>query len=603
MCGIAGVVGAPGEGLDAMVAAIRHRGPDHVGTFRDGPISFGHARLSILDLSAASDQPFIDAQTGCVLIYNGEIYNFRELRSSLEQKGARFETSGDTEVILQGYLHEGPNFFSRLNGIFAFALWDPRSREVLLVRDPVGVKPIVLVHLSGGGVAFASEAKALYPFLPEFKLDPIGLGSFLRFHYSVGANTIVAGIKRFRAGICQVLDQTGRVKREIPLDGSYHDPAPGPVTASRLWQELDQAVERQMIADVPVGVFLSGGIDSSIIAHCVARHAKSPVSTFSVGFDTGATDERPEAQAFAASLGTRHEALEVRGEDVARDIGTMSWHFDGPLGEGGCIPNWYVSKLAAKRVKVVLAGEGGDEVWGGYPWYAPFKRTESIAKWLPKAEIFARWASKAPYPLGPGTALLMRPGRWERYATIMEINPPARLNEAGLPVVPLGKFGRRTDPMEVDRKTLLRDCFLEKADRMTMAHGLEERVPHLDLRLLELQRRLSIKEKMGPPEKRLLREAAALHLPKGVASRAKRGYGTPMTEWAGAALADRIERSLQEPRPVELGLVDGKAWKVLASQASVRSVSSLMPSWLLFALDEWVRELQRRSVIEATQAT
>lgn len=595
VCGIVGTVGQGGN-LQEMLQLVRHRGPDHRETFVDGPVAFGHARLSIIDLSAASDQPFHDPDTGAVMVYNGEIYNFKELREGLRRNGARFRTSGDTEVILQGYLAEGVRFFSRLNGIFAFAIWDPRARTVVLARDPVGVKPLY-IHATPGSLAFASEAKALYTRLDDFRLDPVGLAGYLRFHYTPGPQTIVEGIHRFPPGESWTVSADGAVQDRQRMDLGPHRVGTGTLAAKDLWTLLDQAVHRQMVADVPVGSFLSGGIDSSIVTFLASRHTSGPINTYSVGFDEGGQDERPLAAELAHAIGSTHQELEVRGTNVARDFGTMSWHYDGPLGEGGCIPNWYVSELASRSVKVVLAGEGGDEVFGGYPWYALHHRLERWGRLLPKSDRLAQAFSRLPFPMGASANLLLRRGRWERYAALMEVTPKAQLARLGLPAPGLGEHPAAADPQAVDQQTLLRDCFLVKADTMTMAHGLEERVPFLDLQLVALQDRLPLAERLGPPEKKILREAAAGHLPGEVVARKKMGYGTPMGEWAATVLQDRIQRALREPMAVELGLAPQSLWDALAEHADWRAVSALRPSWLLFALDEWVRELHRRGYV------
>lgn len=579
--------------LAGMLRAVQHRGPDHRATFVDGPISLGHARLSIIDLSAASDQPFIDPKSGCVIIYNGETYNFRELRESLQREGRSFATAGDTEVLLQGYLEHGSAFFSRLNGIFALAIWDPRRRRLVLARDPVGVKPMY-VWQGVAGFAFASEAKALYPLLDQFQLNPVALASYLRFHYCLGEPTIVQGIQRFPAGQVWELDDTGRAT-SVQAIPAFNGAVQSGASPTAVWATVVEAVQRQMVADVPVGVFLSGGIDSSVIATLAAQTNPS-LQTFSVGFDEGVTDERPLAAELAAALGSTHHQIEVRGRTVAKDLGTLAWHYDGPLGEGGCIPNWYVSQLAARHVKVVLAGEGGDEVFGGYPWYLQFERSEQAGRWLPKNDFLARAAERLPGTLGAASAVLMRKGKWNRYAKFVESNSPEALHRAGMNPPGLGNFPAQATMLQVDQATLLRDCFLVKADKMTMAHGLEERVPFLDMELLAFAQSIPLAQRLGPPEKKILREAAAPHLPAAVASRKKQGYGTPMASWTRGALADQMSAAMDSPAAVGLGLIQAETWAALAKQAAPQPGG--MPAWLLMALDVWCHELSTRGVFK-----
>ncbi|HUR64631.1 MAG TPA: asparagine synthase (glutamine-hydrolyzing) [Candidatus Thermoplasmatota archaeon] len=602
MCGIAGLIGglaaSTGAGrasLRGMVACLRHRGPDHEGVFEAEGVGLGHARLSIIDLSAASDQPLVDPATGAAIAFNGELYNFRGLRAHLEKAGRRFASEGDTEVLLQGYLEEGVRFFRRLNGMYAFAIWDPRTRRVVLARDPVGVKPL---HYSAqaDGVAFASEAKALYPFLPEFRLDPLGLAGHLRFHYPVGGRTLTAGILRFPPGEAWELDLAGKVVARHGIGPLPLEPQPVP-DAKALWALLEGAVRRQMVADVPVGAFLSGGIDSSIVTALAAQASPTPLATFSVGFDVSApaADERPAAAAFAEGLGARHRSVEVRGEDALRELGAMSWHYDGPLGEGACIPNHFVARLARQKVTVVLAGEGGDEVFGGYPRYLEHERLERLARRLPRLRPLARLATRAA-PAGRKRLAwsLLHPDRAERYAALLEWMRPGQVRAAGLPVPGLGAMGPGETPLELDQRTLLRDCFLPKADATCMAHGLEERVPLLDLELVARCKGIPPAAKLGPPGKRILRDAARPTL-GAVADRPKQGYGTPLTAWMEGAFADAVAGALAEPAAVAEGLVAARSWDALA--AACRAPGGRRNAWLLFSLDAWVQELRRRGAL------
>ncbi|MEA3202374.1 MAG: hypothetical protein QOI63_40 [Thermoplasmata archaeon] len=592
MCGIAGILGGDTGRLRGMVAALRHRGPDHEGVFEAEGVGLGHARLSIIDLSAASDQPFVDGATGAVLAFNGEIYNYRELRMRLEAAGRRFASAGDTEVILQGYLEEGVAFLGRLNGMYALALWDPRTRRTLLARDPVGVKPLHYAQAPGGPLVFASEAKALHPFLGRFDLDSVGLAGYLRFHYPVGGRTLTHGILRFPPGQAWEVDQAGRIVARHAIGALPLPPGPAP-DAKALWRLLDAAVRRQMVADVPVGAFLSGGIDSSVVTFLAARATPTPLATFSVGFDAAgaSTDERPAAAAFAELLGARHRDVEVRGQDALRELGAISWHYDGPLGEGACVPNYFVARLARQEVTVVLAGEGGDEVFGGYPRYLEHERLEAVARRLPRGKAVARLAERlAPAGRRALAGALLRPERSERYAALLEWHRPRQLRAAGLPVPGLGPLGRGETPLDLDRRTLLLDCFLPKADASCMAHGLEERVPLLDLELVARAAPIPLAQKLGPPGKRLLREAARPHL-GAVADRPKQGYGTPVEAWMRGAFADAAEGARRDPAAVREGLVSPRTWQALAKPGTGRT------AWLLFALDVWVRELRRRGVL------
>jgi asparagine synthase (glutamine-hydrolysing) len=598
MCGIAGLLGAKPERVQAMARLLRHRGPDYQDSYVDAEVGLAHARLSIIDLSAASNQPFVDPATGATMVYNGEIYNFRELRESLRRNGAHFHTTGDTEVILQGYLAEGLSFFAKLNGIFALGIWDPRTRNLVLARDPLGVKPLYYFE-SADEFAFASEAKSLYSLLPKFALHPEGLGAYLLYHYTPGEQTIVNGIRRLPPGEAWSIDEKTRGLTRTRIDALwYQDDGGGPCSPNQLWKTLQAAVDRQMVADVPVGAFLSGGIDSSIVAYLAAKRAGESLNTFSVGFDHG-FDERPLAASFADHIGATHHELLVNGSDAVKEFGAMSWHYDGPIGEGGCIPNYFVSRLASKHVKVVLAGEGADELFGGYPWYPRHLQAERLARIIPKGPLVPAITRLFPGFLARAGDLLARPTALARYQAVMEIMHPRDVRAAGLPAPTLLHGKVPADPLEIDQQTLLRDCFLVKADKMTMAHGIEERVPFLDREVLRLSRRIPLADKLGPPAKRILRDAANPHLPRENIARKKRGYGTPMSAWAASAFSEGIAEALDNPQVVALGLVGQETWTRLRDSSREMAVTSPSGAWLLFALDGWVRELRRRRLVES----
>ena len=551
MCGICGLAtrGGPvdAERLRAMSATLVHRGPDSDGQLVDGPAGLASRRLSIIDLETG-DQPIANEDGTVHVVQNGEIYNYRELRAGLEAAGHRFATRSDTEVLVHLYEEHGDEFAERLRGMFALAVWDARARRLVLARDPFGIKPIYY-RVGADGLAFASELRAL----PRGEIDFDALEAFLAFNSVPGPYTIFRDVKKLPPGHMLVWED-GQA-RETP----YARPAPVHADAVRrddenelaeeLRARLRDSVRAHLIADVPVGVLLSGGIDSSALAALAAQESSEPVHTFSIGFEERSFDELEDARAVAQQYGTRHEELVLR-PDAARLLPALADAFDEPFADSSALPTYLVSELAAGHVKVALSGEGGDELFGGYYTYAADLLALRVGRFAPLArplvELLPSSSRKASFDYkakrfvrGASLPPLERHHAWKEI-----FSPDARaqltLQRPGFdPVDLLRARYAETEGAEllarlqdVDLGTYLVDDLLVKTDRASMAHSLEARVPYLDPLVAGLAQALPTKLKVsGLRKKLLLRKAAAPLLPRRIVYGRKRGFSIPAAAW------------------------------------------------------------------------
>lgn len=407
MCGVAGAVGRLDQGaidcVQLMSGAQRHRGPDGAGFFESGrgdfEVAFAHRRLAIIDLSSDASQPMVDPGSGSVLTFNGEIYNFRALRDELTAAGCVFRTQSDTEVILQAYVAWGPDAVRRLRGIFAFAIWDPRQRQVHLARDQLGIKPLYWARRNGT-LYFASELRALLAGGQPRRIDPQGIASFLWQGFVNGPGSIVEGVNLLPAGSTLTLSAG-----EEPVQRSYWQlPAarPGTVTREELHHALRESVRLQLVADVPLGIFLSGGIDSSAIAALACEVGSGDVHTFNIGFDEAQLDESRHAAEVARALGTSHQSLRVSGSDFEQVLPAALGSIDQPTFDG--INTYLVSRAVREAgMTVALAGTGGDELFGGYRSFVDLPRMQRLPELAPLdalAGLLARGATRAALAMG-----------------------------------------------------------------------------------------------------------------------------------------------------------------------------------------------------------
>ncbi len=568
--------------LARMGDATIHRGPDDSGAHIDGPCAIGMRRLSIIDL-AGGNQPIANADGSLVLVCNGEIYNFRELRRELQAQGHVFRTHSDSEVVLHGYAQWGESCVERLNGMFGFALWD-RERQTLLVgRDRLGIKPIYWLQ-DGRRVAFASEAKALLE-LPGVtrQVDGQALAAYLELGYVPAPLSIFAGIKKLPIASLMKVSAGG-----VSISSYWQPPTtvrPGPSAADwaeRVREQIEASVRMQMVSDVPIGAFLSGGIDSSAVLAFMAKQSTAPVKTYSIGFDGGAAErfynELEPAREVARRFGSDHHEILIR-PDVVGLIPKLLWHMDEPIADSAFITTYLVSEFASRDVKVILSGVGGDELFGGYRRYLgahymrwidwlpkPAKRgaarlagllpSDRHSKWLNQSRLAKNFLAAAASPFAERYRAWVGACSGDEARALM-LHPPAEHHDAiAAAFAASGGEDALARMFAVDARTQLPDDLLMLTDRMTMASSLECRVPLLDHDLVELAAQIPGDIKVaGGQLKSVLKSALADVLPQDVLHRPKRGFGAPMGAWMKGALADMLDSVLSKESIEARGLL------------------------------------------------
>ncbi|MDO8475185.1 MAG: asparagine synthase (glutamine-hydrolyzing) [Candidatus Rokubacteria bacterium] len=631
MCGIAGIVNLTGHPVDeallrAMTTVQAHRGPDGEGIVCRGGAGLGHRRLAIIDL-ATGDQPMASEDGAIRIVFNGEIYNFRELRRELESRGARFATTSDTEVILRAYEADGPACVTRLRGMFAFAILDERARRLFLARDRAGIKPLVYAW-DGRRLLFASEIKGILedPGVPR-ELDWDALGDYLTYHYVPAPRTIFKAIRKLPPASTLVLPLEGGE----PVVSRYWtlrlDPDQGPTEQEwieRLRAELADAVQSHMVSDVPIGAFLSGGVDSSTVVALMAQASSAPIRTFSIGFDEADFDELRFARQVAARYGTDHYELVVK-PNALDVLPKLAWHFDEPFADSSAIPTYYVSKITREHVTVALSGDGGDENFAGYRRYARalalHERLDSGPARL--AHPLCRLAS-ALLPTGaPGQAWagLLGAEPLERYFRLVTYQRHETLRRllsdeladlarsAADPAVFSRLAAEAGAPdyvsalQHIDIATYLPDDILTKVDRTSMAVSLESRVPLLDHRLMELVATipsgLKLREGTG---KYLLKRAMANDLPPEILTRKKMGFGVPLGAWFRRELHDMTRDVLLGPQARQRGIFRTSEVEALMAthDAGRRDCSARL--WSLICFELWMRQWVDRAPAAAREA-
>jgi len=621
MCGIAGFVESPSvrSPFDApsahalahrMCEAIRHRGPDDEGMLVEPGVALAMRRLSIIDV-ATGHQPISNENGRISVVFNGEIYNFRELRRVLQAAGHRFSTATDTEVIVHAYEHWGAASFTRLRGMFALALLDRRDGSVLIARDRVGIKPLYYAPV-GGRLYFGSEIKSLLcaPDLPR-TLNLEALDHYLSFLYAPRDESFFACIRKLPPGNLLTW-RDGQISVQPYWEPPAHETFSGSETdaVDQLQDVLTEAVRAHLVSDVPLGAFLSGGIDSSLVVALMARVSGARVKTFSIGFEQPEYDERMYARRVAQAFGTDHHEDVVRPEGVAV-LERIVTHFDEPFGDTSALPTWYVSQLAAREVTVVLSGDGGDEMFGGYTRYIPDARVTAVDKYAPVALRRVAGAVGARLPNGArGKRFLRHVARDARGRYLDAIgfftaddkvglltpdvrrqlasdNPECRL------IRHFDRYAQLSWPsqmMRFDVETYLPEDILTKVDRMSMAHSIEARVPLLDNAVIDFASSLPAALKIRDGRrKHVLKEVAARFLPGELIDRRKQGFGVPLDVWFRGNLRELFADTLLSTRSLHRGYFQPAFIRRLIHEHVSDRRDHTFRLWQLLVFERWLQ--------------
>jgi asparagine synthase (glutamine-hydrolysing) len=616
MCGIAGQVSLQRErtvdmtAVRAMTRALAHRGPDGEGEYvAPGALAaLGHRRLSIIDLVTGA-QPLYNEDRTVAVVLNGEIYNFESLRTRLEGAGHRFASRSDTEVIAHLYEEHGVDCVQHLQGMFAILLWDDRRGRLLAARDRIGKKPLYYAE-HGGRLSLASEITALYRLrdLPR-SLDPAAIDLYLTHSYIPSPSTILTAARKLPPAHTLVAERgVVTIQRYWAPPDRIEDASDGEA-AERLASALEEAVRVRLVADVPLGAFLSGGVDSSVVVALMSRLSAKPVRTFSIGFDREAYSELPYARRVARLFKTEHEEFVVK-PDAASVLPDLAEHFGEPFGDSSALPVWYLAELARQRVTVALNGDGGDELFAGYPWYATGARLAAVARWLPPIARAAlrrpagqRLLGSLPRYFAKGLDLAGQSDAARFAALRRTLEEPVRevlytpafaaqLDGAALAYLerayPDTATGDLVQAMAItDVTTYLPEDLLVKVDRMTMAHGLEGRSPFLDTSVVELA--LALPARLKRDEwggKRVLKEVFRPLFPPGFFDRPKAGFSLPVDEWLRDELRSRLEARLFRGALADSGVIEpGTMRRLLAEHDGGRSHGATL--WNLLMLAEW----------------
>jgi asparagine synthase (glutamine-hydrolysing) len=622
MCGIAGFIQRERPDpptIEHMLARLAHRGPDGDGVWNgssDGwHITLGHRRLAIIDLEGGR-QPLANEDGRVIVTFNGEIYNFRSLRADLEKIGHRFSTHSDTEVIVHLCEAEDPDVVQQLDGMFAFAVWDARRERLLLARDRVGIKPLYYAALPDGGVAFASELKALlcHPAVPR-ELDSEGLSSYFFLDYAHPPHTLVRGVQKLEPAhsLSWECGDLHPPRRYWTLKGEDTRPIDSKRTlVSTLREKLRRSVQAQMMSDVPLGVFLSGGIDSSLVAAIAQKASRERLQTFTIRFDDPQFDESEFARRVAKHIGSKHIEETFTEQRLLETFDEAVDCLDEPIADASLLPTFALSRLAAQHVKVALGGDGGDELWGGYPTYkahraAAFyaaipevvRRTmiEPVVRRLPVQPGYQRFDWKAKrFALRWADDDRLRHLRW---MSNLDLGDLERLSLSIPPGVRTLLDARPTasglnEILALDFASYLPGAVLTKVDRASMANGLEVRPPLLSNELIDFAFSLPSRMKVHRlGTKLLLKHAAEAWLPRDIIHRKKKGFAIPLSRWLGRGrLRDHIEDILRDSPLWNSGELPRGPFADWNREHQAGTVDRSKPLYALLVLDRWYRSIR-----------
>lgn len=630
MCGIVGFFGTAADSgsLAPAIEILRHRGPDGEGSWYDSPFAFGHRRLSIIDLDAGA-QPMSDISGRYIIVFNGEIYNYLELKRELKARGAQFRTGSDTEVILECYRHFGVQTASKLVGMFAFAIADRRNRTLYLARDRLGEKPLYTWRRPSGDLVFASEIKAI-TCLPDFicEIDPVSLGGFLLLNYVAGEEMLLRGISRFPAGTCQLLHLDGRSQREVYWSPTSHSTITqdtalnGEAAVDELAKRIDGAVEIALRSDVPVTVFLSGGIDSSLIAESAARQGHLR-HAYCLDFEDARFSEWKNAKQVADGLGLelrRAVAAPLTPDGFARLI----YHADDPLADSSAVAVDALAREVAKDYKVALSGDGGDELFAGYLTYkateyfkllrmiVPPALVAPLRSWLGRLSVGGGKVTTAyklqrflrAWALTPAMAHFSWNGAWLP-ADANSLLAPSLRDKSVVDRAAERLISRLSISPDADLRSLqiadateyLPNDILTKVDRVTMSHGLESRAPFLNPTLAEFGIALDEGEKNGlwGPPKKILRTLARRTFPPEISQAKKQGFSIPVHSWLRSEMRESLETYISVEALDKMPFLDRDA--VLARKQDHLSGRTELgfELWGLMALSAWWSQQTDRS--------
>jgi asparagine synthase (glutamine-hydrolysing) len=631
MCGIAGKVNFDGQPvsrglLQRMTDAVKHRGPDADGHYFGSGAGLGHRRLSIIDL-ATGDQPLSNEDGTVWTVFNGEIYNFAEVRAELEAAGHVFRTRTDTEIIVHGYEQWGEACVERFRGMFAFAVWDDEHRRLLLARDRLGVKPLYYAELPGRGIVFGSEIKSLLADPGVSRAwRPEAIDSYLTLLYVPAPATIYTGVHKLPAAHVLVAERgIVRTRRYWDLEFTgTGDPSREAEYLEQLDALLRESVALRLVSDVPLGAFLSGGIDSSTVVAYMVETSNAPVVTTSVGFDVGAYDELTHAETVARHLGCEFHP-QVADPKIEELLPMLAWHFDEPFADSSAVPTYYVSKAARELVTVALSGDGGDELWAGYDSHR-VQHAENMARRAlgPAAELVGTLANALPTSVRATRALRRlalsadESAARKRLGAMFDVDAKRRLYtpdfrtsigeaDALEPLRAAYRACRSIEPLDrslyLDVKTYLVDDIMTKVDRMSMAVSLETREPLLDHRLLEFAATVPVSLKLrNGRSKYLLRKLLERKVPRGIVERGKRGFEAPIGEWLRGPLSAMTTELLTDGRLASRGLFDAREVSRLWDEHRTHSADHRHRLWQLVMLELWFRQFVDESPARSADA-
>jgi len=621
MCGITGIVSpAPNPGdlarVQEMTDLLAHRGPDASGVRAFGPATLGHRRLSIIDLSERGTQPMV-VEGQVAITFNGEIYNHLELRRELEAAGHSFSTGTDTEVLLRGYLEWGPGILERLNGMFGFGIWDERDQSLFLARDPFGQKPLYYAILPDGGLAFASELRSIESVLraaDALKLDRKSVAKYLCFDGFPEDAAVYEGVRRlppaswFRWQPGHASPSPARYWRRT-YESEGRTPSPSEA-ADQVWSRLCSAVDRHLMGDVPLGVFLSGGIDSSaILAAMATRVDPSRIRTFSIGFEEASYDESDSARLVAERFGVQHNVKVLSGQSLLTTLPEILDQLDEPLADASIVPTYALARFAREEVAIALGGDGGDELFAGYDTAVAeraaryYLRTPRLLRSLVRRGVGLLPASSDKRSLqfrasrfvnGLDPSPLVRNQRWfgsflpEEAAGLVLGGPGAGTiyEDLGGVAAPPGEQG----PLELWTSIYMPTCVLTKVDRASMAVSLEVRAPFLDLEFAEYVTRLPYHYKLrGLTRKWILKRALRGRLPDEILHRSKEGFGVPCGEWLRGPLREQASELFSARALGKSDLFDPERVQRLFSEHLSGRLDHRKQLWSLFVFQRWLQ--------------